>query len=127
MKTDDFLARVQDSGGLSSPEDAERWSIAVLTSLGHLLSDSETRRHFASQLPGRLKSRVLDERPRAVLMTRDAFLQHIGSALGVHASEAEAALRAVWGVLKEAVSAGEISDLSAHIPKDILTLLERRP
>ena len=127
MKTEDFVARVQQSESLSSRTEAERWVAAVLTSLSHLLPDSETRRHFVSQLPGRLKSRLLDEAPRSLLMDRDAFLQHLGSGLGTHAPAAETALRAVYGVLKQAVSAGEIADFEAHIPKDIAALLERSP
>lgn len=126
MTAEDFVARVQQSGALPSRKEAEQWSAAVLTSLSHLLPDSETRRHFVSQLPGRLKSRLLDEPPRSLLMDRDAFLQHLGSALGTHAPGAEMALRAVYNVLKQAVSAGEIADFEAHIPKDIAAFLERQ-
>jgi uncharacterized protein (DUF2267 family) len=72
-----------------------------------------------------LKSRLLDEAPRSLLMDRDTFLQHLGSGLGTHAPEAEIALRAVYGVLKQAISPGEIAALEAHIPKDIVALLER--
>lgn len=125
MTTKDFLARVERSGALPDRKEAERWVAAVLTSLSQLLPDSETRRHFVSQLPGRLKSRLLEEPPRSLLMDRDAFLQHLGSALGEHAPGAEIALRAVYGVLKQAVSEGEIAHFEAHIPKDIAALLER--
>jgi uncharacterized protein (DUF2267 family) len=119
-----FLSRVQQSAGLESSEEAERLSVAVLTALSHVLPDSEARRHFASQLPGFLKSRLAEERPRGLLLTRDAFLQHLGAALGVHAPEAERALTAVFGVLREAVSAGQVGDLEAHLPKEIAALLE---
>ena len=127
MKAEDFVARVQQSEALSSRTEAERWVAAVLTSLSHLLPDSETRRHFVSQLPGHLKSHLLDEAPRSLLMDRDAFLQHLGSELGTHAPEAERALWAVYGVLKQAVSAGQIADFERHIPKYIAALLERSP
>ena len=127
MRAKDFVTRVQQSAGLSSRTEAERWVAAVLTSLSHLLPDSETRRHFVSQLPGHLKSRLLDEAPRSLLMDRDVFLQHLGSQLGTHAHQAETALRAVYGVLKQAVSAGEIADFEAHISKDIVALLDRAP
>ncbi len=120
----EFLSRVQQSAGLESSQEAERRSVAVLTALSHVLPDSEARRHFASQLPGFLKSRLAEERPRGLLLTRDAFLQHLGRALGVHAPEAERALTAVFGVLREAVSAGQVGDLEAHLPKEIAALLE---
>ncbi|HSF01944.1 MAG TPA: DUF2267 domain-containing protein, partial [Solirubrobacterales bacterium] len=71
MNKRDFLSRVQKSAGLESPREAERQSVAVLTALLHLLPDSEARRHFASQLPGFLKSRLTEERPRGLVLTRD--------------------------------------------------------
>jgi uncharacterized protein (DUF2267 family) len=127
MNKRDFLSKVQRSAGLESPKEAERRSVAVLTALSHVLPDSEARRHFASQLPGFLKSRLAEERPRGLLLTRDAFLQHVGGALGVHAPEAERALSTVFGVLREAVSAGQVGDLEAHLPREIAALLERKP
>jgi uncharacterized protein (DUF2267 family) len=126
MNKRDFLSRVQESGGLESAKEAERRSVAVLTALSHVLPDSETRRHFASQLPGFLKSRLAEERPRGLVLTRDGFLQHLGRALGVHAPEAERALTSVVSVLREAVSAGQVGDLEAHLPKEIAALLERK-
>ncbi len=126
MNKRDFLSRVQESAGLESAKEAERRSVAVLTTLSHVLPDSETRRHFASQLPGFLKARLAEERPRALVLTRDAFLQHLGRALGVHAPEAERALTSVVGVLREAVSAGQVGDLEAHLPREIAALLERK-
>lgn len=127
MRAEDFVTRVQQSGALGSRTEAEQWVAAVLSSLSHLLPDSETRRHFASQLPAPLKSRLLDEAPRSLLMDRNAYLQHLGSGLGMHAPEAERALRAVYGVLKRAVSTGEIADFEARVPKDIAALLARVP
>ncbi|HSL48007.1 MAG TPA: DUF2267 domain-containing protein [Candidatus Deferrimicrobiaceae bacterium] len=127
MNKRDFLARVQESAGLDSPKEAERQSVAVLTALLHVLPDSEARRHFTSQLPGFLKSRLAEERPRGLVLTGDAFLQHLGRALHVHAPEAERVLMTVFGVLRQAVSAGQVSDLEAHLPKEIAALLERKP
>lgn len=121
MNKREFLSRLQRSAGLESPKEAERQSVAVLIALSHVLPDAEARRHFVSQLPGFLKSRLAEERPRGLLLTRDAFLQHLGRALGVHAPEAERVLTAVFGVLREAVSAG---DLEADLPKEIAALLE---
>ena len=48
-------------------------------------------------------------------MTRDAFLQHLGAALDVHAPEAERALTAVFRVFREAISAGEVAELEARL------------
>ncbi len=126
MNKRDFLSRVQQSAGLESTKEAERRSVAVVTALSHVLPDSEARRHFASQLPGFLKSRLAEERPRGLLLTGDAFLQHLGSALGVHAPEAERTLTSVFGVLRDAVSRGQVGDLEAHLPREIAALLEQK-
>jgi uncharacterized protein (DUF2267 family) len=52
-------------------------------------------------------------------MNRDAFIRHIGAGLDVHAGEAERALGAVYGVLAEAISAGEIREFERQIPPEI--------
>jgi uncharacterized protein (DUF2267 family) len=124
MNKPEFLSHVQKAAALGNPKEAERLSVAVVKTLSDVLPDSETRRHFAAQLPGFLKSRVDEEPPRRLVMTRDAFLQHLGRALGVHAPEAERALTAVFGVLRETVSSGQIDDLEAHLPGEIAALLE---
>jgi uncharacterized protein (DUF2267 family) len=125
VRKDEFLAQVQVAGRLADRREAERWSRAVLRALSHLAPDSETRRQFITQLPGFLKTALLADRPRALLMTREAFLQHIGAALRVHTPEAERALGAVYRVLGQAVSAGEIADFEARLPPEIAAFLGR--
>ena len=125
MKKTEFLAQVKAAGGLSSAKEAERWSKAVLTALIDVAPDSETRRQFITQLPGFLKAPLLDEPPRALLMDHEAFVQHIGVALEAHASKAEHALTSVWSVVRKAISAGEIADFQARIPKDVAAHLAR--
>jgi uncharacterized protein (DUF2267 family) len=125
VKKTEFLAEVQAAGALVTAKEAERWSKAVLTALTELAPDSETRRHFITQLPGFLKAPLLDETPRALLMDRDALLQRVGAALGTHVVEAERAVACVWSVLRRAVSAGEIADFQARVPSDIASYLAR--
>ncbi len=123
MTGEEFLVHVQTAGVLAHRKEAERWSKTVAAALQQLLSRSEARRHFVSQLPGFLKSHLLAEAPHALLMSREALLEHIAAGLGTHVPEAERALRAVYGVLREAVSAGEIAELEAHVPRDVATFL----
>lgn len=123
MQADELLRRVRVSGGLADRQEAERWTLAVVTALSHLLPNAETRRHFVSQLPGVLKFRLQAEPPHSLLMDREAFLQHIGAGLGTHTPEAERALRVVYGVLREALSTGEVTAFEAQVPKDIAALL----
>lgn len=125
MKADEFFARVQAAGGLADAALAERWSLAVLRALTHLLGKADARRHFVTQLPGPLKAALLEEAPHPLAMDREAFLQHVASQLRTHVPEARRAVRAVSGVLKEALSPGQIRDLEAHVGEDIVALLER--
>ena len=125
MKKTGFLAQVQAAGELSSPKEAERWAKAVLTALIDLAPDSETRRQFITQLPGFLKTPLLAEAPRGLLMDHETLLQRIGAALEAHTSEAERALTCVWSVLRKAISAGEIADFQARVPKDVASYLAR--
>ncbi len=125
MKKVEFVAQVQAAGELSSAKEAERWSRAVLMALVDLAPDSETRRQFITQLPGFLKTSLLAEAPRTLLMDHEALLQRIGAALETHAPEAERALTCVWSVLRKAVSAGELADFQARVPKDVASYLAR--
>ena len=126
MKDRDFLARVQELGALPSRKEAQRWATEVLRALADLLPEAQARRHFISQLPGALKSRLRTEAARGFLMDSQALVQHIGAALGGHAADGERALRIVYRVLKEAVSPGQIAQFGAHIPKDIAGHLEKK-
>ena len=125
MKKGEFLAQVQAGGALPGPKDAERWATATLRALTQLLPEAELRRHFISQLPSFLKSRLRDEPPPALPMDRGALFQHVGAALGEHASEGQRAVRVVYGVLKAALSPGQIAEFQAHVPKEIAALLVR--
>lgn len=123
MTKEQFLSQVQAAGGLANHKEAERWSRAVLSALSHLAPDSETRRQLITQLPGFLKTPVLTETPRALLMDGETLIQHVAAALDIHAPAAEQAIRAVYGVLRKAVSAGELADFEARIPPDAARLL----
>lgn len=126
MKGEIFLDRVQELGGLATRQDADRWSMAVLGVLCDLLADTESRRHFLSQLPGTFKARLLTKEPGTYDMDRDTLVQRIAAALGVHATEGERALRAVYRVIKEAVSPGQLAGYEGHLSKDLAVFLERQ-
>lgn len=124
MKGAEFLSRVQVTGGIDADE-AERWTLGVLRALTHLLGKAEARRHFVTQLPGPFKSALLEEAPHALVMDREAFLQHVAAQLESHVPEARRAVRAVYHVLREALSPGQIADFEAHVADDIVALLGR--
>ena len=123
MQENVFLGRVQELGALTTPEDAERWSMAVLGVLCDLLADAATRRHLLSQLPGTFKARLLAKEPSAYDLDADTLVQRVAAALGVHAPEGERAIRVVYRVLKEAVSPGQLAAYEASLPNQIAVFL----
>lgn len=126
MTDEEFLQAVQVAGGLASSREARTWARAVVAALAELVPDPEARRQFVTQLPGGLKAHVLNRPPRHLLMMDpDAFVQHVGAALGVRAAEAERVVATVWGVLRRAISAGELADFEAKIPADVAAFLRR--
>jgi uncharacterized protein (DUF2267 family) len=123
MKEREFLSEVQAGAGLRNREAARRWALAVTGAVADLAPDSETRRRFITQLPRFLKSALQARAPRALLMDRDALIQHVGAALDIHARDAQQAMLVVWTVTRKAVSAGEIADFEARMPRDVAALL----
>ncbi|MBI1845772.1 MAG: DUF2267 domain-containing protein [Candidatus Rokubacteria bacterium] len=124
MREQDFIVSVQHAAGLPGRKEAMRWSRAVAAALLDLAPDAETRRKLITELPGFLKSHLRDRAPHPLSMDREALIQHVGAALDLHAPDARRALLAVWGVMRRAVSPGEIAAFAARLSADIAVLLE---
>ena len=124
MKDQEFLSAVQAAAGLADRTEAERWAKAVAGALAELAPDAETRRQLITQLPRVLKAHLRETTQPALLMDREALIQHVAARLGVHAPEARRALLAVWGVIRRAVAPGELADFKARVPPDVAALLE---
>jgi uncharacterized protein (DUF2267 family) len=120
----EFLTDVQAAVGLATRKDAERWAKAVVGALADLAPDPETRRQFITQLPRVVKSHLQMETRPALAMDREALIQHVAAALGVHAPEGRRALLAVWRVVRNAVAAGELADFESRVPPDVAAFLE---
>ena len=114
-----FLARLEDVSGMSAMQ-AENAAVSVLHALEQRIIADE-RRHLESQLPSRLRELLSASIPREHLparkIDRDAFLSMV--AVDVGAENAESAVRAVFEVLSELVSAGEIVNVVHQLPRDL--------
>ena len=122
-----FLERARQVADIGAGKESEHHAVAVVVALSHLLTDSARRRHFASQLPGFLKSPLIaEDRPVPTAWTRDGFVQHVAAGLDTHAAHAEVVLRGVYSVLRDAMSPGQVADFEAQLSDDIRALLHHR-
>ena len=69
---------------------------------------------------------VVAETPHALLMDGEALIQQVAADLDIRAPLADQAVRTVYGVLRQAISAGELADFEARIPQDAARLLKSR-
>jgi uncharacterized protein (DUF2267 family) len=82
--------------------------------------------HLASQLPALVRGVFYEGyRPagKPAKMDRDEFLQHVRRELDpVHGPDTERAARAVLRVIEKRISAGEVEDVLASMPKELRSL-----
>jgi uncharacterized protein (DUF2267 family) len=125
MQYDDFIDRVQQRAGLDSQERAVRAVRATLETLGERLSRMETRQ-LAAQLPNQLRAHF-HARPESQIFPLEEFFKRVSARASVRQSEAAEQARAVIGVLREAVSAGEIEDVRIELAPEYDTLFGEEP
>jgi uncharacterized protein (DUF2267 family) len=118
VQYEEFTDRVGQRAGLGSASEAERATRAVLMVLGEYLSGGEGP-DLASQLPQGL-AEILRQQPpdRSMIFSLNDFVQMVGEEEGVDDEEALAHARAVFGVLQEAVSEGEMEDVRRQFPSE---------
>ena len=126
MQYEEFLDRVGQRAGLASAAEAEGAARAVLAVLGEYLSGGEGL-DLASQLPQGL-AEILRQQPpdRSKIFSLNDFVQMVGEEEEVDDGAALAHTRAVFGVLQEAVSGGEMEDVRRQFPSEFDTLFEPR-
>jgi uncharacterized protein (DUF2267 family) len=133
MEYNEFIKRVQDAAELAVPAETEAAIMAVLGTLGELLSPLE-RRHLAAQLHKPLKEYVdlWAERPPKERTGRhrfnlEEFYNRVAARAGVRYPAAVQRSRAVLKVLQEAVGAGEVADLFRELPAGYEELFSGKP
>ncbi len=118
MQYQEFIDRVRQRAGLDSFERAEAATRATLTVLGEYLTGGEGL-DLASQLPQGLAEILRQEPPeRSKIFSLNDFLQRVGEEESAGIEEAEAHARAVFGVLDEAVTEGEMEDVRRQFPSE---------
>jgi uncharacterized protein (DUF2267 family) len=122
MRYDDFVARVAHRTGVS-PEDAERASMAVLSTLAERIGEKEAA-ETAAQLPKELQA-ALAAPPVARQFEAREFVSRVAHRAGVDDAHARELTRAVFLTLHEAVSHGELEDWEADLPAEYIDLAAR--
>jgi uncharacterized protein (DUF2267 family) len=121
MQYNEFIEQVQHRSGLHSAEEATQAIRATLQTLGERLSKTETEK-LAAQLPNPLKSYLLLQ-PETQRFTLEEFFNRVSAREDVGRPHAIAHARAVFGVLREAVSAGELEDVKRELPPEYAEFL----
>lgn len=122
MNLHDMLGRVSNQTGMGR-EQTEKVTRAFLETLALRLGDNEAR-ELATQLPMELQNTLAPTQPEIKKLSPDEFLSRFGGAAGLDDARADQAARAVWRVLKDAVSAGEVGDVKSQLPGELNDLLE---
>lgn len=124
MTHDQFIGQVQNRAHLSTRADAERATRATLETLAERLAGGEAS-HLAAQLPREIGEHLRRAEDADVeRLDLDTFYRRVSDREGRELPEAVHHAKAVIGVLREAVSAGEFADVEAQLPDVFRQLLE---
>jgi uncharacterized protein (DUF2267 family) len=124
MKYQDFIKRIQETTGDTSPTEAKQTAETVLNILDQRLSRIH-RKHLAAQLPGGLHYPVTEEEPSQHFPLEE-FYNRVASRLGLNFHEAIVTSQGVMSMVVEAVTPGEINDIVATLPTEFAELSAER-
>ncbi|WP_435181787.1 DUF2267 domain-containing protein [Halorussus sp. AFM4] len=116
MKYDDFMGEVQHRLELPDTGRAVRATRAVLQSLGERLQAGEAE-DLAASLPMEVDY-YLESADSGQRFDYDEFVGKVADRANVDRSDAAYYAKAVFGLVSELVSAGEIEQVRAQLPDD---------
>jgi uncharacterized protein (DUF2267 family) len=124
MRYIEFVNDVEEraAGGLDH-EQAQRAIRATLATLAEYVSAKETR-DLAAQLPRELKPMLAKRTSAGEPFPPKEFVRRVAAREQLSASEAFDRTRAVFDVLAEAVTAGELEDVLAELPDECKELFK---
>jgi uncharacterized protein (DUF2267 family) len=133
MEFKEFIQRVQEETGLTSPDEATAAVEAVLGTLGEMLAPTE-RRHLIAQLHKPMKdyvSRWVARPPKEMAgphrFPLEEFYHRVAARSGVRYPAAVHHTQAVMKVLRDAVPIGELADVFRDLPREYDELLTGVP
>lgn len=121
MSFDEIIARLQETAGIEDRREAERTFRHVLQALADRLTGKETW-DLLAQLPAQVKKSILiTDAP--LRMSREELVGRIAEELELPREEARERVRAVFAVLREAVTWGELEDVIRQLGPEWADLL----
>jgi uncharacterized protein (DUF2267 family) len=123
MDYEKFETKVAQRAGVPA-ERARDLIRATLLTLGERLTRGEAH-DLASQLPEPAKEWLASPTPEAERFGLDEFVRRVAERSGATPEEAEAGVRAVFSVLRLAVTTGEFRDAMSQLPKEFSELVKQ--
>lgn len=121
---EEFVEEVRWRAGLGSRGEAEDALRATFETLAERLAGGEVE-DLASQLPQSLAKYLRHERAGyGEPYTLNQFLDRVGEREGVDTTEAASHVRAIFSLVQEVVTPGEMSDVRAQLPGDFAPLFK---
>jgi uncharacterized protein (DUF2267 family) len=122
MKYEEFLREVKERTGITDRAEAKRTVVTVLQALCDRLTADEAE-DLLAQLPEPLKQAVTVTGEAPVKMTAREFVGRVAEELQVPPEDAQQRIRAVFAVLRAAVTPGEFHDVLVQLPSGYFELL----
>lgn len=118
MKYDEFIKHVQSAAQLTTREDAEKATQAMLETLKERIVGDEAAQ-LAAQLPENLAKHLRGREGQfGDHFKIEEFHQRVSQKAGVDLATAETYVKAVFSVLSVAVSPGEFADVRSNFSED---------
>jgi uncharacterized protein (DUF2267 family) len=121
MKYIEIVQTLQERAGIEDRHEAERTLETVLRALSDRLTGDEAD-DLLAQLPSQLQETIPVTRA-AMPMTPEEFVQRVSRELKVSEDEARSRVRAVFAVLRQAVTRGEFEDVMAQLDPEYADLI----
>jgi uncharacterized protein (DUF2267 family) len=122
MKYDEFIKHVQSVAQLDSKQEAERATQATLETIRERIVGDEAK-DLAAQLPRELGEYLYGrEGENGQHFDMEEFIRRVSQKEGVDPIAAVMHVRAVFAVIQDAVSPGEVADLQVNLSADYAQL-----
>lgn len=122
MKYDEFIKHVQSVAQLDSREEAERATQATLETIRERIVGDEAK-DLAAQLPKELGEYLHGrEGEDGQHFDMEEFIRRVSQKEGVEPTVGVIHVRAVFAVMQDAISPGEVADLQVNLSKDYAEL-----